>query len=84
MARTPTAIRKQALFGIATVNSFGRAKPIVFDERVLAPKRRAGMGRLRIGTPFGTSSTIKLTEPYETGALLPMQQIHPLLGSVMT
>ena len=23
-------------------------------------------------------------EPYETGALLPMQQIHPLLGSVMT
>jgi hypothetical protein len=41
MARTPTAIRKQALFGIATVNSFGRAKPIVFDERVLAPEARS-------------------------------------------
>jgi hypothetical protein len=23
-------------------------------------------------------------KPYETGALLPMQQIHPLPGSVMT
>jgi hypothetical protein len=26
----------------------------------------------------------RVTEPYETGALLPMQQIHPLLGFVMT
>jgi hypothetical protein len=59
---------------IATVHSFGRSKPVVFL-----------MGSLQIGTPVGTSSTIiKLTEPYETRALLPMQQIHPLLGSVMT
>jgi hypothetical protein len=66
------------------IPSVGRNR-LSFDERVIAPKRRAGMGRLRIGAPVSTSSAIvKLTEPYETGTLLPMQQIHPLLGSVMT
>jgi len=34
-------------------------------------------------TEAGCEVTLGMTELYETGALLPLQQIHPLLGSVM-
>jgi len=50
MARKPTAIRKPALFRIATVHSIGRAEPIVLSMSAFQPETQNRPNRHRLGT----------------------------------
>jgi hypothetical protein len=83
--RRSRQFEREALVGIEIIPSVGRNQ-LPFDERVW-PKAQSRHGQFTnryTGGSFQRAYSVSvMTEPYETGALLPMQHIHPLLGSVI-